>query len=303
MIARRRLVGIGVSVVAACGAAVPALALSHAPRRTEAQNHQAAIRDASRLVQRVVLPPGSAPSSQEPSHDGGVLARPALTVGVTNLVDEHGWWTVDEPMPKVFRYEKSHPPDGGTVDTTCGSGGNERPPSTCVGSSFSPRRGVLGVRELVVEMVDLGNGTTGVRADAQVQWIVPRSASEVVPSGAKVVDIAAGGGKHYVVTEPSQVSRIVMLIDRLPTLQPGLWHCPAVRSDARIVRFDFRASRVGSALARASVRANIGNNDTGCDAMSFSIAGKSQTALVHARSFLRAVGQLLGVRLTERPGR
>jgi hypothetical protein len=36
--------------------------------------------------------------------------------------------------------------------------------------------------------------------------------------------------------------------------------------------------------------------------MGFWIEGRAQTPLVRARHFLRAVGQLLGVQLTARPG-
>ncbi len=105
------------------------------------------------------------------------------------------------------------------------------------------------------------------------------------------------------VSERAHVRRIIQLIDRLPALQPGVWSCPAQTSTAAIVTLTFRSLPGGATLARASAPADSGNFATSCDAMSFSIRGRRQTALVHTRDFFTAVGRLLGVKLTEPTGR
>jgi hypothetical protein len=232
-----------------------------------------------------------------------VLAGPALTVGVGNLVDRHFWWTVDSPLNKLFSYVQSHSPAGGRLDTTCGGGSSNGPQWDCAGFAFSPRPGVLGVRELVIEMVGLGNGSTGIRADAEVQWIVNRPLSERVPSGVGEIEVTRNGpsgGEAVAVGDPTTVHKIIRLFDALPVLQPGSWHCPAIRPGPE-VRIIFRSAGGGPALARAAVRADVGRPQTGCDAMSFWIGRQRQMALVGSRHFLRVLGGLLNMRLTARP--
>lgn len=305
MRAQRGGLTVGVAVLAGCcGFSIPALAGSgHNP--TAAQNHQAAARDAAKLLERVNLPAGATPSSTEPTGDGGTLADPPVTQrGAFKVVYEHAWWTAHESPDDVFKYVEGHPPSGGTSDTSGGESGPGSPTVRWVGFSFPARAGVLGIRWLVVEVVRLDNGTTGIRADAQVQWIIPRSASEVVPDGVREIDVVrrAPGQPPSVskpVTRPSKVHKISSLIDGLPILQPGVWSCPAERSSDAIVTFAFRRTSDGPALARATVRADVGNSDTGCDAMSFSVDGRRRPALVQAASFLRSVQRLLGVQLTE----
>lgn len=306
MTARMRLVAIGASVLACVAAgAASALAGSASVRRTTAQNHHAARRDASALLGQVPLPNGATRSSQEPAGDGGVLAGPAFMIGVGNLVDDHSWWTVNEGLNQVFDYVQSNPPHGGTLDTTCGSAANTQPQWKCLGFSFSPRPGVLGVRELVVSIVALGDGSTGIRADTEVQWIVPRSPAEKVPAGTRIVHVVkvVPGQRPSVsrtVTSRSEVHKIVRLIDRLPTVQPANYHCPAQTSSVPVVSFTFQSSANGSVLARASVRSDVLNDDSICEAMTFRVDGRSEPALGRARGFLTAVGRLLGVTLTSR---
>jgi hypothetical protein len=291
---------LGAAVLACCAAAAgPALAGSAG---SDGQNHRAAIRDAGKLLARVNLPAGATPSSQEPSGDGGVLAAPALTEGVEKLVDEHAWWTVNESPAQVLNYVESHVPGGGKTDITCHGGGGGEPDWTCVTFAFPPRKGVLGVRELVVEMVGIGDGSTGVRADAEVQWIINRPASEVVPTGVQAIHIARGRpGKRISenITDASTVNKIIQLFNALPVIQPANYHCPAERGP--LVRFAFRASATGQTLARAAVLAQVGPGQNGCEGMSFSIGGRQQDGLAGGRAFLRQVGKLIGVRLTERP--
>jgi hypothetical protein len=307
MRARKRSLGVGVLLASCCAlVAGPALAGGDSRHGTDAQNHRAAIRDAGRLVARTPVPSGAVPSSTEPSGDGGALSQPAYTVGVQNLTDRMAWWTVGEKLDRVFSYVKAHPPSGGAVQTLCSGGGNNEPRQMCVGISFPSRPGVLGIRQLVVELVDLGHGSTGVRADGEVQWLINRPAGEKVPSGVRDIGVVRGvpGQPPAVsrqVTHPEQIRRIIRLIDELPVLQPGYWHCPAVRTGSEVDTFTFRTAPTGHPLARASVRADVGSGDTGCSAMTFSIRGRPQMALIQARHFLHEVGQILGARLTSRP--
>jgi hypothetical protein len=303
MAGKRRLVALGAVLSGCVAVATPALAGRGRSDRTDAQNRHAAARDASQLLRRVKLPAGAMPSSREPGGDGGVLGSPPFSEGVQNLIDRHGWWTVNEPPDQVLGYITSHPPYGGVKNTTCSGGGNQ-PSWSCVGFGFPARAGVLGFRELTVKVVGLGNGRSGIRTDAQVQWIIVRPAGERVPPGVGEIVVARSGqhgGEAVAVGDPSTMHKIIRLFDALPVLQPGAWSCPAVPSKAALDSFSFQPAGGGRALARASVRADVGRSNTGCDAMSFSIGGRRQLPLVRARRFLLAVGHLLQFRLTQRP--
>lgn len=302
MTARRRSHAVGAALLLACVAAVPALA--GPGHRTSAGNRHAAVRDATQLLTRVVLPDGA---RSEPTGDRWGLGREqAARPPGTKMVDRRAWWKVDQPFQQVLDYVQRHPPHGGRLETT--ESGGPGPPWEDVTFSFPVKTDVLGIRWLAVTMIQLRDGSTGVRVDGQVQWIIPRSPNEKAPSGVKVIDLVrkVHGQAPTVsrrVTEQGQVDRIIKMIDRLPALQSGAWACPAETSDPAIVTLTFRARSGAAPLAQASAPADSGNSETGCDAMSFSIGGRRQTALVHTRHFLAAVGRLLGVKLTERFGR
>lgn len=283
-----------------CAAAVPALA--GPGHRTSAGNRRAAVADAGQLLTRVVLPDGAHRVSKPDHWQLGQAARPAATP----MVDRHAWWRVNRPFSRVLDYVRTHPPRGGSLEGTASSGPG--PPWEAVTFAFPAEPGVLGIRWLTVSMIQLSNRSTGIRTDALVQWIIPRPAAERVPSGVTVIEVSRRipGQPPTVartVSGRSHVRQIIKLIDRLPTLQPGVWSCPAQRSAPAIVTLTFRARPGAVPLARASAPADSGNSETGCDAMSFSIRGRRQTALVHTRHFFAAVGRLLGIRLTERFGR
>lgn len=300
----------------ACLAAVPALAVYRGEGRTQAQNHRSAIQDARKLLTRVELPADATRSEGNPAGAGGGLSGPPSSQAGVKQVDLASWWTAGESRSAVLKYVQAHPPAGGRLTMSGGEGRcrpGQRPPHcpihlTWVGFSFPAVRGVLGTRWLLVQAERLKNGSTGIRADAEVQWIIPRPSSETVPSGVTAIEVVRRVNRRpptvsRTVTRRGQVQRIIKLIDRLPALQPGVWSCPAAPGDPAIVTLTFETRPGGAPAAQAHAPADSGNSETGCDAMSFSVRGRRQTPLVHTRHFLTAVGRLLGVRLTERFGR
>ena len=48
-----------------------------------------------------------------------------------------------------------------------------------------PNLNTLGTRELTVAAAKLDDGSTGVRVDAQVVWLDPRPAAEMIPASAR----------------------------------------------------------------------------------------------------------------------
>ena len=235
-----------------------------------------------------------------------MLRNPPAVLGVSNLVLRHAWWTIHATPSEVISYVQAHPEKGGTFDQSGSGGGPGQPSQAFVGFSFPAVAGVLGTRWLLVEVVPLRDGMTGIRADAEVQWLIPRPANEKVPAGVGVIDIVrAGPGQpppvSKTVTTPPKVRRIIKLIDRLPIVQPGSYHCPP-QTAGPTDTFTFRATRHGSPLAVASVPAGVGNTQTPCDPMSFEVRGRQEPGLSQARDFLQAVQELLGIQLTSKSG-
>lgn len=268
----------------------------------ERANRQAAGRDAAALLTRVVLPAGATRSATEPAGDRHGLSGPAPFGAGTKHVDRFGWWTVAEPLDAVDAFVSAHVPRGGHLNSY-GSGG--RPPSASVTYSFPPVGRVLGTRSLVVSMVALPGGETGLRVDAEVQWIVPRPTAERIPRSVRVLEVSVGPpgrspSTRVIVVNRAKVWRIASQINGLRTVQPGVWSCPAEILGAPVVTFTFRRDLGGPVVARASELAAATEPTTPCDPMTLSIGGRRWTPLLGGAGVVRSAQRLLGVRLVRR---
>lgn len=280
--------------------------------RTVGANRQTAVRDARLLLRRLVLPSGAERPSRRPSGDDGLLSKPYATPepGDTDLIDLHGYWTVGGSPDAVTTFIAAHPPAGSTwTGSSSGLTGPGVPPNSSVSYDWPPVADVLDIRSLVVTAVSLPNGTTGVRADAEVGWIIPRAAASQIPSQARVLDVTvtpmtpqtAKPTLSITVTDVANVAKVAAMIDRLPTVQPNVsWHCPGLPASESSDTFTFRATTLGRALARASVPASATAPATSCDAMSLTVRGHRETPLLAGAAVVRDAQTLLGVRLTRR---
>ena len=147
--------------------------------------------DATTLLGRVRLPAGAEQLSSEPTGDGGTLSRPPSRPAITStLVDEHTWWRVPGSPASALDYLGAHPPRGGKLRESAAQGTGRRDiVSGYDGFVWPPVGRLLGSRELFVQVTKLTGGGTGVRVDAQVQWIIPRPVSERIPRGVHEVDV------------------------------------------------------------------------------------------------------------------
>jgi hypothetical protein len=283
---------IGVAAPVAFGApmafAPEALAAAGRPIHTLAGNRLAARHDAKDLLGRVRLPSGAARLSSEPRGDGGWL-KPELALDATTARAEvHGWWRVTSGPDAVFAFIQAHPPRGAKVVST-GSGSSPSTSSEFVTFGWRPVAGVLRLRELAVTVTGLPGGATGVLAQAEADWIVPRRPSERVPAGVHEVDVTSAGldGSAKLtgsITSPAKVRRVIARIDALPVVQPVSYGCPNLSADgARRVSLSFRTRTGARALARATYIAYAGMQVSGpCNPIDFSIRGRPQVPLTGA---------------------
>jgi hypothetical protein len=290
---RRSIVVLGALAVLAAGAGGASGAGG------ERANHRAAQRDAAGLFGRVALPVDASPSAAEPAGDHHFLARPGQVPAAINLVDRHGWWTTPDDKNDVSAFVREHQPKG-TRAVTEGVGDGQFPTDAFT-FELAPAGHVLGTRWLVVSLIALRGGGTGVRVDAEVQWLVPRPAGERIPLAARALQVTVRRPDRpptsdITVTNPVKVKRMASLIDSLETQQPGVSDCTG-RADDPVVTLTFRAVPGGRVLAQARQIVDPTPRGGFCEPMTLSITGRPQTPLLGGATVVHAAQHLLGVRV------
>jgi hypothetical protein len=294
----------GVAAAATLAAVVDAAPSRPAP--TLAGNKRAARLDASKLLASLQLPAGATRLSAEPSGDGGELKPLPALVATAAHFDVHAWWRVPGAEDATLEYIEAHPPAGATqYGTGSGTNGQSGASEQSVSYSWSAVPGVLGFRGLTVIVTSLQSNVTGVLAEAESDWIVPRPAGEQIPAGAHEIDITTAklNGPTTIsltVTKAATVHRIVTLIDAMPVAQPVTIACFALlTSGARVITLTFRAHAGAPVLAKATytdyrpLTAPSGQ----CTPVYFSIRGRPQDPLIGG-NFVKQLVDILGVSLT-----
>jgi hypothetical protein len=241
-------------------------------------NTQAAVSDARTLIATIRLPASATPARTAPVGSGFTGATTNCAT-YPDAVGDYEYWVDDQDLSEAIRSVEASPPTGSSLSGGQASYQGAAHVSAGVTFAFAPVSGVSTVRELVVSGVPLSAGTTALQVSTQVQPLVQRPASEVVPSGVTTVliefqdDVYSDGSNQettqtVTVTEPSEVDGLVALTDWLPLEQPGAPSgCPG-ESDLVTVSFENAA---GDTLAQAET--------SGCPDVSFSINGQAQPSL------------------------
>jgi hypothetical protein len=274
------------------------------PGHTSKTDRAQATADGSKLLARLNLPTGATGASSEPAGGGSALAHPASTPGTPNLVDQHRWWVVAAKPDQALAYVEAHPP-AGSKKVGWGSGGGPGGPTvSSVTYGWPATAGVLGTRQLVVELVRLGHGRTGVRADAQDVWITPRPDSERVPARVNRLTVTlVRGGKvaqgPYTLTSHAKIHAAAAVINSLPLFPPGAYSCPA--DFGVTVRMQFYSG------ARVKPAAVAGLDVFGCQTVALTVGGRGYPALAGwaafgpTRSATQRVERALGLHLDTQP--
>jgi len=294
----------------ACGA-TSALAASGAPAasgalaETQLQANQAiARRDARALLEQLQLPSGVTSSATEPMGVGTDLLKPPR-VWEKNTIGVSRWMISPESPAALLAYVGAHPPRerGFRQQITEGS--------TVIFTWIIDGQHLLS-QDLQITVAPLADGHTGLMAEAQSVWMVPRPASERVGPGIDAVDLTLriGSGPagvtrehvhRYVFTRPTQVTNIVQEFNRLPISQPGLlYSCPAMLPRMPLLTLRFMGAN-GSTLARAAVTVHSRKNGyagwNSCDPIDFWIGARQLTPLT-SHTFVVSIGKLIGTSIS-----
>jgi len=216
---------------------------------------QRAQADAAALLASFVPPPGATRLAKAPNLPGGYLKNPITYLGDGYQVDGTTFWQAPGAPTAVLNWEIAHISHRFSLgDADFGTG------ITPADRSFELPAipGVLTSRDLVVEVVSMGAGRTGIRVDAEVGWQPPRPASDDVPATARVVTIAeettmqtgAGLPSPVTITDPAAVAKLATLVNSMP-ISPfnGIAvSCPAGFGSA--LTLTFRAEAGAPVLAK-----------------------------------------------------
>ncbi|HTW11147.1 MAG TPA: hypothetical protein VME01_00265 [Solirubrobacteraceae bacterium] len=302
-------------LVAGCGAGAPRPAsVARAHNRAAAVsprvvNRPAAERDVRHMIAALSMPAGARQVSREPDGDHGYLRASSSPLVIDNRgaqVREHRWWIVSEPSSQVLAYLDAHVPRGASKQFS-GSGGNVYKNTwySTVGYQWPQIAGVVDLSDLTVTLTALPDGSTGILAVAESDWVLLRSASERVPAGVTrvVVTLARttsnpSGKRGFLrsasITKPALVARAVKLVDSLPISQGATMSCTLEAFPARLLTVTYSAGPAGPALAKAELILWKGGGANGCDPIRFWIRGRPQTALLSA-SFAAQMEKLSGL--------
>ena len=283
--------------------AVLASASEAAVARTTAENESAAQSDAGSLLSELPLPSDATQSAIEPAEDDSLLAHPGVGPPATpNVVDDHSWWLVPGAPTEVLAYIREHLPAGATRTLTSGGlKGPNVPYNEAEVFAWPPIADVLATRWLVVQVVQLPDGSTGLRVDAQVVWVTPRPASETIPPGSRILRISVHGSlkgeqprqRPLLITSAKKIDEVVALLNALPVAQPGVRKCPA---DFGIrVRLAFYTHHGTVPLTFAEI------DPEGCGGVGLTIRGTQQPGLEGGSELIEQIDHVLGVKIATTP--
>ena len=245
---------------------------------------------ASRLLSRLVLPPGARPMQMRVLP--ALLRQPQIRYDGTDTADIHRLFLLRQPMAAVEAFLVGHLPAG---MRRSGSGQLAGSGDTSMESvSFEPRSLPAGIlsAELATAVVPAAGGGSLVRADAAATWYPARSAGEHIDPAryhSAVVSITMLNPRRHTVTgtftSRRVITRLARLANRLHAAPDLAWtNCPAIMASYRITFVP-----ASSAAPRVVV------TPSGCLTAGVAVAGAAQPRLWNDTGLIDAAKRLLHV--------
>ncbi len=298
------MLAIAMAVLLGVAGVAAVIAVAATPVQVRHANQTAAVSAAEQMLGEVVLPAGSNAVPSEPAGDEYLLAHSFEVPIFAAEVDRHEFWTTTaSPKAVIAAFEANLP--AGAQRSTDGYSGTDMFATYSLPTVDAP---TLGPRTLSINAVELSDGTTGVRADAEVRYTAPRLPAQRIAPQARVLDVTEANYHSspllsLTVTNRAQVRRIASIVDGLPfvaSLRGVAFSCPAFMI-APTDTFTFRPSPGGPVLAQVTEPSNWPTIAEPCFITTLSIPGHREPGLLEGGKLLRGAGAILGVKLTTRP--
>jgi hypothetical protein len=262
-----------------------------------AQREHAAFRKAETLMREFIPPPGARPTRRPPGYRSVHVLHQSTGALAEEAASIHRFWTVRAPLKTVSAFVRAHRLHGfGHFGALWFTG---KPHYLSMGSSWPAAPDSIPRRYFSVTVVALPHITV-LRVDARVVWVYPRSPSEKVPSGVRMIDIhipQRNRVRIVRVLNGAKLTRIIRWFDALPISPPGV-HVPCLGGVPGDIILSFRSAS-GAVLAHARVPRS---NAAACDPIGFKIGSHTQRPLIDGftrESFTSRVGKLLGLQLIQ----
>jgi hypothetical protein len=239
-----------------------------------ASNRVAAHVAVGRLLADFTPPAGAVRVESDP--DPAALGYVGLDEATPNLITIHAFWTLPASVSTVVSEVRADPPPGTTLD----GGGSGSDGGTTLDYSRGAVTRVLSQQYVVVSIAPLSATMSAIRVDGEAVWITPRSPSEMIPSGARMLAVMVDSGlpephaptrvRTFTVTSLERIRSVERIINALPAAQPGEEACPSDNGSGIVLRF--RSAR-GTTLALADVATS------GCGGVGLMIRGRTEPSL------------------------
>ncbi len=207
-------------------------------------------KEAARLLDAALLPPGSRPSAAEPAGDGHVLKAPPQSIGSPNLVDLHRFFVAPSAAVSVQAWLRSHPSGGATAHGYGSQDGPKGVQAYFVVDTFAEVRNLFDNPVLDVSDAPLPGRRSAIRVDAQVTWLPAKPPGDVVgPAGELTVSVSeplgARPGRYREVstTDRAKIAAIRRSLNELQVYPPGQFGCPADVGGSLELSFRVRSGR------------------------------------------------------------
>jgi hypothetical protein len=184
---------------------------------------------------------------------------------------------------------KAHPPAGSTVILFSTSG----PPEVTFSLPTEPDN--TGLEWLELSAAPAQGGGTALRGSTVVEWLPPRPQREHIPTGVRAVTIQVSHPRKHInlertVTAPPVVRRIIATVEALLRATDGISSCGDERPGELRITLTFRRTLPGRPVAQ------VGASESGCGAVTMSVAGHQQPVLSEPSRLVNLVQSILNTR-------
>ena len=234
--------------------------------------------EAGRLMSLVHVPAGAKSATGSPAK---ALDQPSQTTATNDIVDEHRWWTLAWDAQKTVDWLTKNGVEHLKSSGTGTSGGPEGVTEYTLVFDAKPPTGIDS-EEVQLDVAPMPDGSSAIRADAQVVWLVNRPPAETIPSSIDRLELTAfNQGKqigHRVLTG-GKARKLTRIINALPT---------AARAEHTCAADSGYTLRVGAGSL-------VFSDDVACFDVTVTDNGKQLPVLAGSQPFVHAVASAMGL--------